>query len=105
MAENMAGTDRPSLGTAAPAFTFKCGGELYRAVEVLDEDESRALSDGWRGYAPHGARSAGLHDCSSGADHQHAELILYRSRERQQSRTQPETPTDPATLPGFLWWR
>jgi len=52
MAENMTGTDRPSLGAAcandAPAFTFKCGGELYRVVEVLDEDGSWALSDGWR---------------------------------------------------------
>ena len=47
-AEHMTDTDRPSLGTAcandAPAFTFKCGGELYRVVEVLDEDESRALA-------------------------------------------------------------
>lgn len=51
MAENMTGTDRPSLGTAcandAPAFTFKCGGKLYRVVEVLDEDGRWVRADGW----------------------------------------------------------
>ena len=51
MAEHMTDTDHPSPGAAcandAQAFTFKCGGELYRVVEVLDEDGRWVRADGW----------------------------------------------------------